>query len=266
MMHWQRKVTTMDNHLIDSAIDFAVQAHAGQRRKGTDLPYLFHPMEAGAIAARMTDDAEIVAAAVLHDVIEDTPVRLAELEGRFGPRVARLVLAQSEDKTKSWRERKAHTIAQLKTAPREEQIVALGDKLSNIGTLYSDLVRVGDALWGRFNVSDPGNQIWYYTGLLCSLRSLEHAPEYAQFRHLVCNLIAHQLTLPGGGSVRRRKAVCTHSAWRNAAEDDKRYEMGEVCMREFSADGQRVNFYTQEGQLLGSEPIESYRDGWDDFT
>ncbi len=255
----------MHNNLIAEAVEFAVQAHAGQKRKGTDFPYIFHPMEAGAIAARLTDDGEIVAAAVLHDVLEDTPVSPAELEGRFGPRVARLVLAQSEDKTKSWRERKAHTIAQLQRAPREEQIVALGDKLSNIGALYSDLLQLGDALWGRFNVSDPGNQIWYYTGLLCSLHALEYTPEYSQFRHVVSKLIKHQLTLPSGCSVRRREAVRTRDVWRNVVKDDKLYEKGEVCIREFSADGLRVNIYNQEGQPQGSEPVDRYRGWFDDY-
>ena len=59
-------------NVIEKAIGFAVKAHAGALRKGTNLPYILHPMEAAAIAAQMTDDQDVIAAAVLHDAIEDT--------------------------------------------------------------------------------------------------------------------------------------------------------------------------------------------------
>ena len=55
--------------LLDEAIRFAVQAHSGQPRKGTNMPYILHPLEAAAIVATMTDDLEIIAAAVLHDLV-----------------------------------------------------------------------------------------------------------------------------------------------------------------------------------------------------
>ena len=57
--------------MIDRAIAFAVKAHEGQPRKGTDIPYIFHPIEVGMIVSRITDDAEVIAAAVLHDTVED---------------------------------------------------------------------------------------------------------------------------------------------------------------------------------------------------
>ena len=70
--------------LLDKAIIFATKAHSGARRKGTNVPYIVHPIEAAAIVSTMTDDEEVIAAAVLHDVIEDTDATEDDLYARFG--------------------------------------------------------------------------------------------------------------------------------------------------------------------------------------
>ena len=101
--------------MIDRAIAFAVKAHEGQPRKGTDIPYIFHPIEVGMIVSRITDDAEVIAAAVLHDTVEDcASVTLDVIRQEFGDRVARIVGLESEDKSKTWEERKAGTVRALK--------------------------------------------------------------------------------------------------------------------------------------------------------
>ena len=110
--------------LLDKAIIFAVNAHRGQLRKGSNAPYILHPMEAAAIVAAMTDDEEVIAAAVLHDTVEDTAVTLDEICEQFGKRVAELVAAESENKREdkpaasTWKIRKEETIEHLKTAPK----------------------------------------------------------------------------------------------------------------------------------------------------
>ena len=78
------------------------------------------------IVSGFTDDPEMIAAALLHDVVEDTGVTEEEIKERFGSRVACLVANETEDKTKCWRERKGATIQHLKSAPREIKILALG--------------------------------------------------------------------------------------------------------------------------------------------
>ena len=104
--------------MIEEAAAFAAQAHHGTFRKGTQIPYITHPMEAAVIVSGFTDDPEMIAAALLHDVVEDTGVTEEEIRERFGSRVACLVANETEDKTKSWRERKGATIQHLKSAPR----------------------------------------------------------------------------------------------------------------------------------------------------
>lgn len=80
----------MDDQLLDKALIFAINAHSGMTRKGTDLPYIIHPMEAVTIVASITDDREIIAAAALHDVVEDTEHSLDEIREEFGDRIAEL--------------------------------------------------------------------------------------------------------------------------------------------------------------------------------
>ena len=65
--------------ILDKAIVFATKAHSGSFRKGTTTPYIVHPMEASAIVATMTDDKIILAAAVLHDVVEDTDYTIDDI-------------------------------------------------------------------------------------------------------------------------------------------------------------------------------------------
>lgn len=173
--------------MIDKAIAFAVKAHEGQPRKGTDIPYILHPIEVGMIVSRITDDKEVIAAAVLHDTVEDCDqVTLADIRREFGDRVARIVGLESEDKSKSWKERKAATIDFLKTeSMREAKIVALSDKLSNIRCFYADYMKLGEEFWQRFNMKDKQMQGWYYHGLCEALSDLADLEEYREFRRMV---------------------------------------------------------------------------------
>lgn len=181
----------MNTSLLDRAIVFAVRAHAGTPRKGKNFPYIVHPLEAVAIVATMTDDPELLAAAALHDTIEDTATTREELQQEFGPRVADLVQAESDIEVDglghaaSWRERKQVALDRLASAPREVQIVALGDKLSNMRAIARDYARQGDALWQIFNVKDPAQHAWRYRALVNALAPLADTEAYREFKALV---------------------------------------------------------------------------------
>lgn len=153
---------------VERAIQFAVFAHAGTKRKGKERPYILHPIEAMTIAASLTEDEDVLAAAVLHDVIEDTNLNEEDIEREFGPRVKALVMAESEDKMKtmeasfSWKLRKQATIDHLKGIDREAKMICLGDKLANLREIARDYRQQGDALWSRFNQKDKNEHAWYY--------------------------------------------------------------------------------------------------------
>ena len=117
--------------MFEKAVIFATNAHNGQTRKGTNLPFIIHPLEVAAIVAAMTLDEDMLCAAVLHDVVEDCDdISIEDIRHEFGDVVASYVYQESEDKSKTWVERKGHTIDFLKNhAPRNAKIIALGDKL-----------------------------------------------------------------------------------------------------------------------------------------
>lgn len=158
--------------MLNEAIEFATKAHEGQFRKGTKRPYIVHPIEVAEIVTTMTRDPEVICAAVLHDTIEDCPgVTEAVLEERFGERVAKLVVSESEDKSKSWEERKSATIRRLRTAPREVQMIGLADKLSNMRDIHRDYPVLGENLWMRFRMHSKAAIGWYYKSVRDVLKS-----------------------------------------------------------------------------------------------
>lgn len=151
------------------ALDFAVSAHgrARQARRGTAFPYVIHPLRVAEILSRHAlEDEELAVAGLLHDTVEDTDVEPAELERRFGKRVARLVAGASEpDKTLSWSERKEHTIEAARTAPLDVLTVVAADKLDNVRSLRESLAdRGAEETWAYFNAPEP-QQRSYYTRL-----------------------------------------------------------------------------------------------------
>ena len=154
--------------ILEKAISFATDRHKSVVRKGTQVPYIVHPMEAVSIAAGMTNDLEVLAAAALHDVVEDTPTTIDEIEEVFGKRVAALVAFDSEDKmpdippSESWEIRKKATIASLQDAPLDAKIIVLADKLSNIRSINREIINIGDAVWEKFNQKDKKKHEWYY--------------------------------------------------------------------------------------------------------
>ena len=177
----------MDTSLLDRAILFAVQAHAGTQRRGKGFPYVVHPMEAMAIAATMTDDQEVLAAAALHDVVEDTDVTLDDLRSQFGERVASLVDTESDRREagQDWRARKEASLKRLREASRDAKIVALGDKLSNMRAIARDFTSKGEVFWDLFHIKEKSAHAWRYHALLDALSDLSDTYAYQEFEFLV---------------------------------------------------------------------------------
>lgn len=167
--------------MLEKAIKFAAEAHRNHTRKVSGKPYIVHPMETCVIVSNMTTDVELLAASLLHDTIEDTPVTYEQIEAEFGKRVADLVQSESEDKSKTWMERKQHTIDMISQKTHEEKILILGDKLSNIRSMYREYTKHGDVVWEYFKMKDKNMQKWYYKGVADALKDLSAYPEYQEF-------------------------------------------------------------------------------------
>ena len=181
----------LNTELLDRAIIFAVHAHAGTERRGKGYPYIVHPMEAVEIVATMTTNQELLAAAALHDTVEDTEVTVEQLRAEFGERIASLVADESDvmpegmTEEASWHQRKQVTIDRLAKASHDAKIVALGDKLSNMRAIARDYADIGDALWSRFHAKDPKDHEWHYRGLAEALSELKGTEAYREFESLI---------------------------------------------------------------------------------
>lgn len=193
----------LDTELLDKAIIFAVKAHHNTERRGKGFPYIVHPMEAVEIVATITPDQELLAAAALHDTIEDTDVTVEDIRREFGDRIANLVHAESdqiggvlfngENEEETWHARKQAAIDRLAAAPHDAKIVAMGDKLSNMRAIARDYAVKGDALWNIFHVKDKASHEWHYRGLAASLSELSDTFAYQEFITLIDQVFGHSL-------------------------------------------------------------------------
>ena len=178
----------LDTCFFDKAVAFATQAHSGTERRGKGYPYIIHPMEAVSIVATITNDPEMLAAALLHDTVEDTSVTIEMIRSEFGDRVADLVQHETApvDADAPWRTRKKAQIAQLQKAPYDSKVVAMGDKLSNMRALAADYKVIGDQLWKRFHAPNGKEDIaWYYRSLAEVLSELQKTAAYQEFVGLI---------------------------------------------------------------------------------
>ena len=180
----------IDTSIVDKAIIFATKCHKNTSRKGKTTPYILHTLGTMSIVASMTDDYEIIAAAALHDVVEDTDCTIDEIEKEFGKRVRDIVASESENtldnyENLNWKEKKQKAIDRLKESSIEIKIVALADKLSNVRDMYSDYCKVNDKLWTRFKEPSKELHKWRFNELTKCFKELEDSAAYKEFKIIV---------------------------------------------------------------------------------
>jgi guanosine-3',5'-bis(diphosphate) 3'-pyrophosphohydrolase len=151
---------------LEQAIRFAAVGHQGQVRRSSGVPYVEHVVAVAWILDRAGFDEDVVIAGLLHDLVEDTPATLADVEQRFGRDVAELVAHCSEAKTddqgrkRPWIDRKSDHLAALRKAPVGARAIVLADKLHNLISIDIDL-REGRPVWSEFHAGRD-QVLWYY--------------------------------------------------------------------------------------------------------
>ncbi len=172
----ERKIIRENNGKLEDAIAYAMECHRGASAKGTNTPYILHPIEALQILTRMNADTNLLCAGILHDTLEDTDATLLEIYRKFGTDVAALVNAHTEDKRRCWYYRKLYTLTKLPEENIRVKMSAMADKLSNLRRLWADYKEIGDELWERFNAPKE-MQAWYYSGLIDAMYEMQNYPE-----------------------------------------------------------------------------------------
>lgn len=180
-------------NVFEEATLFAIEAHKGQTRKMSNTPYILHPLEVAAIAGTMTDELEVLAAAVLHDTVEDCNVDPYVIRDKFGSRVYALVMAETEDKmldislVDSWKTRKQDSLIVLEnTKDRGVKILWLSDKLSNMRSFYRESEKSGGEFLTHLHQKDPKMQYWYFNSIAKLLESeLGNTDAYKEYVYLL---------------------------------------------------------------------------------
>jgi len=172
-----------------SAVRYAADAHAGQTRKGTPVPYLGHLLGVASIVLDAGGDEDEAIAALLHDAAEDAGgrERLDDIRARFGDRVARIVEACTDAWTTPkppWIERKRAYVEHASSLATDELRVSAADKVHNAYAILRDLRVHGDAVWQRFN-APADDVIWYYEALVRAFREAGGGPLVEELARIV---------------------------------------------------------------------------------
>jgi (p)ppGpp synthase/HD superfamily hydrolase len=159
----------------DAALALAARAHRQQLRKGTDLPYIAHPVHVSLILIRHGFGEDLAIAGLLHDVVEDTDVPLDQIAAEFGDQVAELVDAVSETKSadgaeRPWEERKVEKLAHLLAGGPDVAALKAADAIHNARSVAADLRQSGPSVWGRFK-RGADQTLWYYREILGGVRA-----------------------------------------------------------------------------------------------
>lgn len=177
--------------IIEYAIYYATRAHKNQKRKVEDVNMIFHPFTVGMILQRNGCDDKVVAAGILHDVVEDTPYSFEDIENDFGTEVMKYVYDASEpDKSLEWEDRKKHTIKHIKTAPLGSKLIVACDKISNLEDLSDCIELYGpEKAWGSLK-RDKSKQKWYYTSVYesCIDGVDRNHPIFKRYKEILNNL------------------------------------------------------------------------------
>ncbi|MGZ8427164.1 MAG: HD domain-containing protein [Candidatus Binatia bacterium] len=184
---------------FDQALHYAVLIHAGQLRKGTEIPYLSHLLGVASIALEYGANEDQAIGALLHDAGEDAGGRgrIEDIRQRFGNEVADIVDGCTDADVvpkPEWRKRKADYIAHIATASAAVRLVSASDKLHNARAILRDYRVHGEDLWPRFTGGKDGT-LWYYRALVAAFTAAENHELGEELKRVVAEIE----TLSGAG-------------------------------------------------------------------
>lgn len=182
-------------NIKEQAKQFAIKAHQGQVRKNEpDKPMIVHPLSVGRLLEDYRYPDYLIAAAYLHDVVEDTSYTITDITDTFGPRIAELVAAATEpDKKLPWEQRKQHTIDTIKTLPLESRLIICADKIDNLEDLLLKFQKESHRDFSNFKRGEEA-QKWYYTNVYEALITDqdENLPLFKRLKFLLNSVFNYQ--------------------------------------------------------------------------
>ncbi len=170
--------------LVEKALRIMLVAHGQQKRKTDGSLYVIHPMMVAAKLAKLEFPDEVVAAAMIHDVLEDTDYPEQKLRQELGDKVVDIILPLSEDKSLEWEDRKQKYIEAVKNASPETKAVSIADKIHNLENIIVTHQTMGADIWTKFN-RGKDKKMWFEQEMLKAFKSSWHHPMIAEYEKLI---------------------------------------------------------------------------------
>jgi (p)ppGpp synthase/HD superfamily hydrolase len=162
-------------NLYETALKLAIKAHAGQKRKHDGSAYVAHPIMVARLVEQAGFSEIVIAAALVHDVLEDTAVTEIELRNQLGHEVVDIVTAVSENTNLPWEERKEAYVSNVVASKEAVFAVSVADKIHNAGDLIEFHKAVGPDAWKVFN-RGKDKKIWFEKLLYTQLKKIWQHP------------------------------------------------------------------------------------------
>ena len=174
----------MEVNIIEKAMRVAAKGHEGQMRKEEAIPYLSHPASVAIKLAKHGFPDIVIAAALVHDVLEDTGMTREEFRTKLGEEVLVIVEQLSEDKSLPWEDRKMRYIETIGKADETVKAVSIGDKIHNAESMLIAYGIQKDELWKLFTRGKE-KQLWFMREMLTMFERTWKHPLVDEYRMLV---------------------------------------------------------------------------------
>jgi len=172
------------DNIIEKAVRVSVAAHKDQIRKGDDSPYIIHPFMVALKLAKYNFSDIVIAAALTHDVLEDTEFPEDKLKEELGVEVLEIVKAVTNDDSLEWEEKKKKYVESVRNGPDAAKAVAVADKIHNLESLLIAHSEQGAALWKKFNRGKE-KKLWFENEVLKMLKETWDHPLIQEYEQLL---------------------------------------------------------------------------------
>jgi (p)ppGpp synthase/HD superfamily hydrolase len=173
--------------VVERAARMAAIAHRDQIRKDGNIPYVVHPFMVARILTQHNFPDAVVAAGLVHDVLEDTEITIEQLRVDLGDEVATIVASVTNNSSLSWKEKKMAYIESVRKGSSGAKAVATADKIHNAESLLAAHAIHGETLWSRFNTGKE-EKMWFEEAMLEMLKETWEHPLVAEYEVLVQKL------------------------------------------------------------------------------
>jgi (p)ppGpp synthase/HD superfamily hydrolase len=170
--------------LIEKAHKIMLSAHGQQTRKTDGSPYVIHPLMVAKKLARLDFSDAVIAAAMVHDVLEDTEVDEKTLRQELGDEVVNIILPLSEDKKLEWEDRKQKYISDVKNASSSTKAVSIADKIHNLESIIATHKTMGPDIWTKFNRGKE-QKMWFEREMLKAFQESWEHPMIDEYEKLL---------------------------------------------------------------------------------